>query len=52
MEKLKGMTKTTKEIQPQYVVQGDLVMTKHVENEVNGVASGATGISINKGLAV
>ncbi|MBR3959178.1 MAG: hypothetical protein IKJ81_03910 [Bacteroidales bacterium] len=52
MEKLKGMTKTTKETQPQYVVQGDLVMTKHVENEVNGVASGATGVSINKGLAV
>lgn len=51
MEKLKGMTKTTKETQPQYVVQGDLVMSKHVENEVNGVADGATGISINKGLA-
>ena len=52
MEKLKGMTKTTKETQPKIEVHGDLVMTKHVGNEVNGVAAGATGISIKKGLAV
>lgn len=29
-------------------VQGDFVMNKSVEHEVNNVASGATGISINK----
>lgn len=29
-------------------VAGDLVLNKHVANEVNGVDSGATGISINK----
>ena len=30
------------------VVQGDYVMTKNVETEVNGVATGATGISVHK----
>lgn len=29
-------------------IQGDFVLTKNVENEVNGVASGATGINVNK----
>lgn len=29
-------------------VQGDFVMNKSVEHEVNNVASGSTGISINK----
>ena len=28
-------------------VQGDLVRSKHVKHEVNGVAPGATGISVN-----
>lgn len=32
----------------QPVYQGDYVLTKNVENEVNGVASGATGINVNK----
>ena len=27
---------------------GDLVVTKHVGNEVNGVAAGATGVIVNK----
>ena len=52
MEKLKGMTKTIKETQPKIEVHGDFVLSKRVNNEVNGVASGATGISINNGLAV
>lgn len=30
------------------VVQGDYVVTKQVDNQVNGVATGATGIYINK----
>ena len=29
------------------MVQGDYVVTKNVENEVKGVAKGATGISVN-----
>ena len=29
-------------------VHGDYVVNKHVDNEVNGVASGATGVSIKK----
>lgn len=29
-------------------VQGDLVVNKHVDNEVNGVASGGTGVEVNK----
>ena len=29
-------------------VLGDYVIDKHVDNEVNGVASGATGINVNK----
>ena len=29
-------------------VQGDLVRSKHVKHEVNGVAPGATGINVNK----
>ena len=33
---------------PSVSVAGDYVANKHVENEVNGVASGATGISVNK----
>lgn len=31
------------------VVNGDFVQSKHVDNEVNNVASGATGVSVNKG---
>ena len=34
--------------EPKIAVQGDLVMEKHVENEVNGVAAGAVGINIDK----
>ena len=30
------------------VVNGDYVVDKHVDNEVNGVASGGTGINVNK----
>ena len=33
---------------PKIVVQGDYVVDKHVGNEVNGVASGATGINVSK----
>lgn len=33
---------------PRTVVNGDLVQSKHVENEVKNVASGATGVTINK----
>ena len=40
----KNKEKTT----PKIVVQGDYVVDKHVGNEVNGVASGATGINVNK----
>lgn len=29
-------------------IHGDYVVNKHVDNEVNGVASGATGVSIKK----
>lgn len=29
-------------------VEGDYVISKHVENEVNGVASGAIGMNVNK----
>lgn len=32
-----------------YNVQGDLVMHKHVEYEVNGVASGGVGVSVGAG---
>ena len=34
--------------EPKIAVQGDLVMEKHVENEVNGVAARAVGINIDK----
>ena len=34
---------------PKMVVNGDFVQSKHVDNEVNNVAQGATGVSINKG---
>jgi uncharacterized protein Smg (DUF494 family) len=30
------------------VVQGDYVVNKHIDNQVNGVAKGATGLSIHK----
>jgi hypothetical protein len=33
---------------PRFVVQGDYVIDKHVGNEVNGVASGATGVNVSK----
>lgn len=37
-----------KEMQNRGMVQGDLVVNKHVDKEVNGVSPGATGILINK----
>ena len=39
-----------KEYKPSVNVAGDYVVNKHVENEVSGVSSGATGIGINKGM--
>ena len=32
---------------PTINVSGDYVITKHIDNEVNGVSSGATGINVN-----
>jgi hypothetical protein len=29
-------------------IDGDYVVTKHVDHEVNGVAAGATGINVDK----
>ena len=37
-----------REYKPSINVAGDYVLSKHVDNEANGVASGATGININK----
>lgn len=37
-----------REYKPSVNVEGDYVVTKNVENEVNGVAAGATGITNNK----
>lgn len=37
-----------REYKPSVNVAGDYVVSKHVENEVNGVAPGAIGIKINK----
>ena len=34
--------------EPKIAVRGDLVLEKHVENEVNGVAARAVGINIDK----
>ena len=49
---LEGKDKKSKKhketITPKIVVQGDYVIDKHVGNEVNGVASGGTGINISK----
>jgi hypothetical protein len=49
---LKGKVKKSKtneqNANPNIVVNGDYVVDKHVENEVNGVASGATGINVRK----
>lgn len=36
-----------REYKPSINVSGDYVVTKHVDNEVNGVASGGTGINVN-----
>lgn len=44
----KFFRKARKEMEKGGVVQGDYVLNKNVENEVNGVASGATGINVNK----
>lgn len=41
-------SKPTEKQEPPMVVQGDYVVNKHVENEVNSVASGATGVNVNK----
>lgn len=37
-----------REYKPSMNIEGDYVVTKHVGNEVNGVAKGATGIITNK----
>lgn len=37
-----------REYKPSFNVQGDYVVSKHVDNEVNNVAPGAIGISVNK----
>ena len=39
-----------KEYNPSVNVAGDYVLSKQVVNEVNGVSSGATGISTNKDI--
>ena len=36
-----------REYKPSINVAGDYVVSKHVDNEVNGVASGGTGINLN-----
>ena len=43
----KFFQKARKEMQNRSMVQGDLVVNKHVDKEVNGVSAGATGILIN-----
>lgn len=37
-----------KEYKPSINVAGDYVINKHIDNEVNGVAPGSTGIKVNK----
>lgn len=44
----KFFQKVRKEKENRSMVQGDLVINKHVDKEVNGVSAGATGILINK----
>lgn len=44
----KVFKKARKEMQNRSMVQGDLVVNKHVDKEVNGVSAGATGILISK----
>ncbi len=44
----KFFQKARKEMQNRSMVQGDLVVNKHVDKEVNGVSAGATGILISK----
>lgn len=44
----KKTKKPVEKSKPNIVVNGDYVVDKHVDNEVNGVDSGATGISVNK----
>ena len=43
--KAKPLKKNMKNV---FVVQGDYVVDKHVDNEVNGVSEGGTGIELNK----
>lgn len=43
----KVFKKARKEMQNRNMVQGDYVVNKHVDKEVNGVSAGATGILIN-----
>lgn len=44
----KFFQKVRKEKENRSMVQGDYVVNKHVDKEVNGVSAGATGILINK----
>lgn len=50
---LEGKTKRVKKHEEnapnKIVVNGDYVVDKHVDHEVNGVSSGGTGININRG---
>ena len=46
--KAKKSKKHVKSGIPNIVVNGDYVVDKHVSNEVNGVASGGTGINVGK----
>lgn len=46
--KNKKPQKHKEKITSSIIVQGDYVVDKHVGNEVNGVATGATGINVSK----
>jgi len=44
----KKQKKQSEKMPSKIVINGDYVNTKHVDNEVNNVESGATGVNINK----
>lgn len=48
MEKIRNFKASANDSTQKIIVQGDLVVNKNVDKEVNGVASGATGISVNQ----
>ena len=47
--KAKKSKKNIENVSSKIYINGDYVVTKHVDNEVNGVASGGTGINVYKG---